>query len=234
MKRRGQREKRNRKSRKGKGNVHDDVSETSRGQVFKSATPGVVVPEISYVKLHYFAQYTINNATLKYADNRFVMNGVYDVDPLVGSTAIAGFSELAAFYQSYRALKCTVRVDFSNLEAFPVNVYMLPSRNPSTDPGSNNVGGLDWLMNPLSKYKQLSAVGGMDRCTLGQTVDFPTVYSKQVLTDDSYSAAVTANPSLKLYHIVGVTSGTNLVSGIAVTVHYTIWTQFYTPKLLLT
>lgn len=234
--RRTEGKKRSRRRRTGKISrvMRNDVASTSRGSTYVNRRDGKIAPDVMYGDLHFYELALLRNVGALFADLRYIANGVFDVDPTLGSTAIAGFSELAQIYSSYRPVSCKVTVDFCNLEAFPTTVYLVIDRQPSNDPGANNAGGLDWLMNPYSNYRQLSLAGGQDRVRLSRNFDFPTIFSKQVLSDDSYSAAVTANPALKIYHVVGSNTAVNQVSGVECSVHYVIRAMFYAPKLLTT
>jgi hypothetical protein len=52
----------------------------------------------------------------------FTPNGIYDVDTTVASSKCTGFDEWIALYGVYRVIKCHVKVDVINYEAFPFTV----------------------------------------------------------------------------------------------------------------
>jgi len=199
---------------------------------------GAAVPPQVFRRLDFIATPKITNNALGYTNNRYKMNSAFDVDPLVGSTTLVGFTEWSAFYGAYRVLRASGFIDFVNNEAFPVIVYVGPSRNAGLDPGANSIGGLDWPSNALFKRHILSAKGGQDRIRLKFNFDFPVLYSKQVLADDNFAGAVTANPSILLYMVCGaLTTGSDTFTtagGVSQDVAIHLDILFYKPILLTT
>jgi len=200
--------------------------------------PGFVIPNQTISNMHFWAMQTHSNNGIAYTNVRYTPNNAYDVDPLVGSTAIAGLTEMAAFYSGMRVIKYRYDIDISNNEAFPVTVYCVPILIPGTDPGADTISGLDYPMNPLSKTFVLSAKGGQDRCKFKGVVDLPKLYTKQVLTDDNYaqSTAATLAAGFRIYIVLGGLAGstTFTAAGITYSSHFYLETVFYNRKELLT
>jgi hypothetical protein len=179
-----------------------------------------------------------NNASA-YTNIRYKWNSAYDVDPLVGSTTIAGYTEMSAFYSSYRVIGARVQISFCNQETFPSEVYCGPSGLLATDPGANSSSGVDWMMNKDFRSSIISSKGGQDKTTIERSYKFSEIYSRQILTDDSFAANVSSNPSLLIYFIIGAVplgaSNTyTTAGGIGVSVHIYLDTYFYSRKLLTT
>lgn len=203
--------------------------------VFRSA--GQVVSEQSIVDLHYYTTYNITNVGVSFASIRFRPNNVFDVDPALGSTATPGFAEMAALYGTYRVLGYEATVDVCNGEAFAVQVFAIPWSNLQTAPAANDTTTPSLPMNQLASVKVISAKGGMDRCVLKNNVDFAKVYSKQIMTDDSFAAKVTTGPGFVLYNVVGViASGSSVLTaaGVSAFIHYRIRVMFYGRQVLTT
>ena len=53
------------------------------------------------------------------ASRQFNANGLYDVDPALGSTSVSGLAELLGIYSVYRVLKTRISTDFINLDSRP-------------------------------------------------------------------------------------------------------------------
>jgi len=197
---------------------------------------GAVVPDQLIRTLDFIAYPIITNIGVSYTNNRYKMNSSYDVDPLVGSTTLVGFTELSALYAAYRVLKVHGFIDLCNNEAFPVVAYVGPNRNQS-DPGANSINGLEWPSNAMFKRHLLSAKGGQDRIRIPFSFNLPKIYSKQVLTDDNFSASVTSDPAILVYMICGaIATGSNVltVAGVSLDVAIRQEVMFYKPKLLTT
>jgi hypothetical protein len=200
-------------------------------------SPGQVVPEQLIVDLHYYTTYNITNVGVGYASIRFRPNNVFDVDPVLGSTATPGFSEMAALYTTYRVIGYQATVDFCNAEAFAVHAFCIPWSNLQTAPAANDATTPSLIMNQLQRSRVISAKGGQDRTVLKQNVNFSKLYSKQVLTDDQYAAKVTTGPGFVLYHVVGaLSSGSSVftVAGVSTFIHYKIRVMFYGRQVLTT
>ncbi len=78
----------------------------------------LVAPPRVLVKLRYRVDANLTSAAAVTASKSWNANGVYDVDPAVGSTAAAGFTEWGALYGLNRVIKCTVRGHIVCQEAF--------------------------------------------------------------------------------------------------------------------
>jgi hypothetical protein len=200
-------------------------------------TPGSILPDQSLVEYHFYSSYIMTNNGVAYTNLRWKVNSAYDVDPLVGSTAIAGFTEMAALYGSYRVLGIKSVMEFVNNEAFAVDVYCGPQPTLNTDPGANSIGGLDWLMNERFKHSVLSPTTGMDRISVSQDVDFSRLFSRQIATDDSFGGSVTGSPGLSIWYIAGaLPAGTKTftTAGVSVFAHLVLKTIMYSKKLFTT
>jgi len=81
-----------------------------------------ILPSNIQTKCKFVQLNVINNAGAAKASNTFYVNGLYDVDPLLASTAIPGFSEMMDLYQNYRVIGGEVKARVTNNEAFPVGV----------------------------------------------------------------------------------------------------------------
>jgi len=108
------------------------------------------------------------------------VNAPFQPDPSTGGS-VPGFNEWAGLYKFCRTIKVWCKADLCNLQAFPCVGYMyLGNASPGTGMPFSIVG------NALTCYAQMSAVGGLDRCTLSLTATIcDIVGSNAPETDDN-------------------------------------------------
>jgi len=172
---------------------------------------------------------TITTVASQWSTKRFTPNGVWDVDPNVGSTATPGLSELAAFYTYYRVVSYTYRVRLQNLEVFPVHFYVV---NQNTDPGTVGNTYLALSSNAFGKKGLLpstsTARGGLCRghIRVSNLVGTPAVEYE----DNFRGLSASANPVDLIWFAIGVDSGpTNLLTanGVVAQVEIEMMIRFY-------
>ena len=92
-------------------------------------TPGVAVPDRMFVQLNYM---DTTSRVLAAAGNpfgyiRYFSNGMFDANPLILTSPIPGFTELASLYEQYRVHSIKVSLRFCNQETFPSVVLIWPT-----------------------------------------------------------------------------------------------------------
>lgn len=157
---------------------------------------------------------------------RYRLNSAYDPDPLLGTGAISGFNEWAAFYTHYRVLSLSYDVNISNMEAFPLTAVAAPTL---TDLGANSTNTITLPEIPYGKKRCLSAKTGADRCRFRGTVTVAKLEgSTEPFTDSSFAATVSTNPAMIRFMNFGVSSGASaLVSGVFISARLEYLVQFY-------
>lgn len=206
-------------------------------QVLIVKNPGAIVPDRLITTLNYIDvnHSSIGNPATVYGSYRYRPTSVYDIDPSIGGTTVAGFAELAAFYNYYRVHSSSIKVHFVNQDtATAPLIIVLPLNN---DPGSGPSAATiqSWQMNPYSHFKLLSAKGGMDRGVVFNHITTEKfVGSRAVRFDDSYASAVTTIPSNNWFWGVGVLSegGVNFTNGLTFQVLLSVRVEFYDRKEL--
>jgi len=152
------------------------------------------------------------------------VNAPFQPDPSTGGS-VPGFNEWAGLYKFCRTIKVWCKADLCNLQAFPCVGYMyLGNASPGTGMPFSIVG------NALTCYAQMSAVGGLDRCTLSLTATIcDIVGSNAPETDDNYRSLVTAVPADLSWLAIGVQSntGANIALGCSNTLVVRMLTRFY-------
>lgn len=169
------------------------------------------------------------------------LNAPYDVDPALASTSVAGFSEMAGFYQSYRVTRATVHASFNvygtggigsigEISLFPVATSSVPSNARA------------WMVQRNGTSKTVCAAIGAQSCLsvpeLKLTVNFPRYLGltrQQWLTDHQYTAATTAIPNKLVFIAIGFRSGgvsTSTPGLCTVTARVAMEVQFFDPVVL--
>jgi hypothetical protein len=157
----------------------------------------------------------------------------YDVDPVVGSDAMAGFFELGKLYTKYRVNAYTIVANFCNNEQFAVQAMIMPT--------NTNGGGAftpqTILANPRTKRSLVGTYAQFpkklrDRVTIA---DFGG--SANTKSADTYSAltAGTAAPLNNIFHVVGIWADLGLFNaGVTIDATVTVDIEFFeliTPTL---
>jgi hypothetical protein len=123
------------------------------------------IPPRMTTTLTYSSIVNITNVLATAANVRYDPSFCYDVDPILGSTAMPFFSELAGLYRYYRCLSARIVVEAVNRETFPSVLYVTPV---NFDPGANYsaVTAANYLSNPLARSTPLSPITGNSRGTI--------------------------------------------------------------------
>jgi hypothetical protein len=194
----------------------------------------ILPPEMDIV-LAYQPNKTALNAGASTCGIRFYANGAYDVDPVLGSTTMPGFttfigtSTTTGLYNYYRVIRTGYNISICNNESFPVRVY---TGFTNTDPGT--VGNIQLPGNPMFKNALLSAKGGNDRVTFKDSKTIATIVgSSGVETEDNFRGVYNANPVDLTYLFVGGNSvaGAFLPNGISIAGSITMTIRFYDSKV---
>jgi hypothetical protein len=156
---------------------------------------------------------------------RWNPNATYQ--PLVGgpTATIPGFSTWATFYGFYRVISYSYDITFSNLEAFPVNVWTL---NQNNDPGTTPF--VSSAANGFSQRNLLSSKGGQDKCRIRGTYKVSQILgSNAPSTDSAYRSLINTTPADVLWLAICAQSsnGASLTNGVTYTMSLTMNTQFF-------
>lgn len=198
--------------------------------MYKSVRP--VMPEEFDTKLKYLTFEAISNVGATAASLRF-RTEAFDVDPALGSTAMPGFTEFAAFYQRYRTLAMRYKFSIANQEAFPVAV--LAGYTCSTIASGSL--GIVYAGNPLFQDSILGPLTGQGRVTFqdDKTV-VQVVGSTQPLYDDLYTGSTTSATLATagtIYCHIGVNSPLALTAaGCVCAIEIELTIRFYRPNAL--
>lgn len=194
----------------------------------------ILPPEMDVV-LAYQPNKSALNAAASTCGIRFYANGAYDVDPVLGSTVMPGFttymgtSPTTGLYNYYRVIKVKYDLEFANLETFPVRAY---AGFTNTDPGST--GNLQLPANPMFKSHLLAAKGGNDTCRFRDTRTIAAIVgSGNVESEDNFRGTFSANPVDLCYLFAGGNSvaGAFLPNGLAIAGSIYMTIRFFDSKV---
>jgi len=163
---------------------------------------GLILPDQYRTNLRYWKQVSFSFLSSNTTAIRFRPSAAFDVDPLIASTAMAGFAELSLLYSSYRVLSSKINVNVMTTSAAnPVNVSLTPVNfDPGATPSSAYV-----LAAREQPYTRFGTCGfnGSPPLKLNSNMSTVKIYgSKQALFDDNFSAPVTAIPNNNWYWVI--------------------------------
>lgn len=163
---------------------------------------------------------------------RWISNGPYDVDPVLGSTATPGFAEYSALYSYNRVIKSKIDLKIANYEAFPVSVYLVHS---NTDPGTTGITWFDYASGAYNQNHMLAGSNAQMPLRITSTIT-PTklVGDKIARTEQNFVGTSTANPVDLTYVGVGLQAQSNLTNGVWLSGHIEFTIEFFDRKNLLT
>lgn len=194
---------------------------------------GTVVPDEFDTHLKYNTFEVCTNVGGLAASLRF-RTEAYDVDPSLGSTAMPGFTEFAAFYARFRPLALSYKFSVANQEAFPLSV-LHGYTTTSIASGSLNS---TYAGNPLFGTSILGAAGGMSVAKFQRTASVTKIVgTQQPLFDDLYTGSTTSATLATagtVYCNFGVVAPQVMTAlGCVVTVQITLALRFYRRNPLL-
>jgi hypothetical protein len=166
---------------------------------------------------------------------RYRPSAAYDVDPVLGSTTMPGFTELAGIYNSYRVTKSKFRFEIVSNDARTGSVVLIPlNTDPTGAPGATTVES--WPMNPYRVYKMIPPTGARP-VILEKTMSTEKIFgSKAVYFDDNFMSLTNTIPNNNWFWAVGIhspvpiaTTAWSCTSLIVITIHV----EFFNRKELL-
>jgi hypothetical protein len=196
-------------------------------------SPKLIMPDRFYTTTRYWKFPSISLAIANFGAIRFSPSSAYDVDPTVGSTAMSGYAELAAFYGSYRVLKSTIRCEFINNSAIvPLMCIVCPLNiDPGATPTTNVIQ--EWKEQPYS-VSRASGLVGSPNVVLTRTMTTERIFgSKMVYFDDAFQAATNNVPANNWWWAIGIFSNSVIATNpINISVTIDVSTEFFNRKFL--
>lgn len=200
-------------------------------------TPGVVVADKTYVKLHYMdtTSRVLAAPANPFGYIRYFANGLFDANPLILTSLVPGFTELATLYEQYRVHGAKITVRFVNQEAFPSVVVVWPTDQDQS--ASINQQYLQEMCgNYFARFRHLSSKGGMDRASITNYISFKKLIgTRNYNTDLNYSSLVSTNPLKLMYWNIGTYSMDNsnyTAANVPFECRITFYAEFFNRKQL--
>jgi len=158
--------------------------------------PGEFAPKSMRVKLCYNDLTTVQTQNGQSTSNWYYRTSAYDVNPLIGTTAMPGFLELAALYNQYRVHGIAVHFEGSNMHTSPLILGIFPSYETYGHNTLSNINIIEYSGTRYGFRKVISPSGGMDALRLNKTWTMTQLVGNESwLMDSNYTATVTSNPT---------------------------------------
>jgi hypothetical protein len=230
LKRRKPLQKKNRNNKASKG--WDGALSISNTEQRIPRQVGLILPDRYRTNLRFWKQVSLNFVANNAVSIRFRPSSAFDVDPVVASTAMSGFVELSALYNSYRVLSSKIRTEaVTTSAANPVNIYVAPVNfDPGATPSAANILAL--REQPYAKSR-LIGLSGSPSIKINSTMSTEKIYgSKMALFDDNFAAPITASPNNNWYWQIGAYSFVLDPSLTWVTITIEVDVEFYDRNFL--
>jgi len=159
---------------------------------------------------------------------RFEPTYLYDVDPVVGSTALPGFAEYGALYRQYRVNSASIDLRLANNDTQNILVYCCPV---NSDPGANynSAAAQQYLGSRLSKRQILGPLSGQNQ---GHLSDYQTVAgfggaaNRQIA--DFYTGLTSGvAPQNNFFWTVGIVCSSTSSTGVTVDMTLDVEVEFF-------
>jgi hypothetical protein len=224
------------KSRKYKGPYMTEREKLSVNQFssYIANDMGAFAPEQLFVQLHWpDVGIRTNNASS--TSNWRYRTSAFDVDPLLGGTAIAGFAELATFYGRYRVHGIGIETHGVNMSTSPMVIGVWPSNE---DRGNNGLSGPDiynYARNPGGALRiiQPTPYGIFNHSAYFSLTEI--LGSDAWVSDDGWQSLTNTNPTLFVFLNIGLglTTGTlTTTGGYHHTTSIVLFTEFFGRRTL--
>jgi hypothetical protein len=193
---------------------------------------GLALPDRYICKLRYWKSVQLSLNTINTPSVRFSPSNAYDIDPLLASTAMSGYVELAAIYGSYRVTGSDIVVECINAStAHPVRL-MVGATN--VDPGGTPSAPyiLSLAEQPYAKSTIVGLAGGPPARVKNHLTTERIYGNPMVLYDDNFSAPTTGSPSNNWWWVIGLYSQSLFAQTATLNVTIEVEVQFYNRNFL--
>jgi len=194
-----------------------------------------IMPDRLYTRLTYNGSKAFVTLTgASQVAYRWTPSAAYDIDPLLGSTTTVGYTEISAFYNNYRVLASTLKIQSATQATVGCTAVILPL---NADPGAtpSNAVVASWFNNPYNKRAVMRTAGSPTR-VISRKMSTEKIYgSKTVYFDDNFASLTNTVPNNNWYWAVAtVYSGAVAANQtVLIEVDITIDVEFYSRKVLL-
>lgn len=219
------------RKKKGTRNMAKEVQRygTCLGDIW--ITGNVVAPPALIIKLRYNVNFRFSDSGVSSCSASFNVNGLYDVDPLVGSTAIPGFVEWMSIYQTYQVISCRAHlkmINISTVSPIQTSCTWLQGSQAANTYFPTEYG------NAWSTEGGASILGGMDTWSYDRKVFMAELNGTDAYwgTVDLFQGTSATNPLTVMQLVIGASSPTGSVVRPTVAGYLEFEARFSTPRLL--
>lgn len=157
---------------------------------------GEFAPSSLLVPLVYTDLTTIQTQNGLSQTNWYYRTSAYDVNPLIGTTAMPGYLELSALYNQYRVHKISVYVQAVNMHTSPIVFSIWPSFETNSHNSLTNTQIIEYGGSFKGFRLVVSPEGGMDKIRVRRAFALTDLVGNRSWLDDSnYTATVGSNPT---------------------------------------
>ncbi len=198
-----------------------------------------IQPEFRMQKFKWQADYgRLTNNGNSYAGKMMYANNLYDPDPALVTSGVAGYAENMKFYYYCLPIDVKCKVTVCNYEGFPVKVCLLSTVNQTDTYFSSTQNIIDLGENAQStNWTELSAGGGQDRATLVLRTNFGRANGNEFEYNgnaQNYSCQPTAGPPYPMFMSLLIWANSNFTaSGVSVSWQYTWNTRLWARNIVL-
>jgi hypothetical protein len=195
---------------------------------------GLVLPDRYYTSLRYWTNAQVNLSATRIQGGRYIPTNAFDVDPAFGSTAMPGFSELAAIYGQYRVLRSKFKVQVANPSTtIPMQIIVVPlNYDPGASPSAPTVVG--WKGNPRAVSRTTALAGGPIATLVNEMSTEKINGSKAVYFDDSFASLVSTGPVNNWFWALGFSASAVIAATVYYDVTVDVGIEFFARRPLIT
>jgi len=190
-------------------------------------TVGLILPDRYRTNLEFSSGFNLNLTATTNASVRFRPTGLFDVDPLVGGSSLAGFIELSALYSHYRVLGSRIIIRVSNASTTDQIIMRLCPLN--ADPGATPAAAFFLALSeqPYAKTGVAGLIGAPPLVMQHQIATEKIFGSRSSLFDDNFESLVTTVPTNNWYWVVAASALHVTAGAISIFMEIQCDTEFY-------
>jgi len=170
---------------------------------------------------------SVANNGFGFANARFTPTAAYDVDPLIASTAVPGFTELAGMYRFYRVKAFSVEATFVNLDSATAALVYISLSN--VDPGANSTVAQEYISNRRARVDIVGNSSGNSKSRMLKIDSSIANFGGVIWTGqlDTYSSSVTSTPTNNIFFVVGCQTTSAMTMGVAAMIYIDLSIEFF-------
>lgn len=189
--------------------------------------PGQVMPDRTFTKLRWSKAFQLIGGTSTYA--QFSQNGIFDIDPVVGSQQPMGFDQYMAMYSKFKVHKSTIKIRCLNIAAQPCMLLLYPVLDVLSTPSSLEQD----LEQRYSKQTSITSVNAGGKAMLVNSLLVKKFNGGLSKLDSTFEGTQLANPVVENYwNIVCYSADGVTAHNVQIAVEIDYHVEFFGPDRL--